>query len=137
MHFGLDYGVQVFCDNILETPSAYGFMNTNGQFNNTSKKKIYVYSNEGRIPHCHYVDQSTGREICVRLDKPEYFSHGSKNNMFTVDEKKTFVMFMSWIPDGYKENTWMWCKRTWNGFAQEDNNMNIINTTTIPDYTKL
>ena len=45
---------------------------------------------------------------------------------------------MSWIPDGYKDSTWDWCKRTWNGFAEEeDSDMEMITIENIPDYNKL
>ena len=137
MHIGLEYGIQHLPENLSESQSAEGFVNPNGQFNNKSKRKIYVYENEGRVPHCHYVDSATGREICVRLDKPEYFTHGGKQTKFTSKEKETFIAFMQWN-NSLGVNTWAWCVSTWNGFAEEDDsNMEKITIKNIPDYSKL
>ena len=137
MHIGSEYGVQHLPENILESPSAEDFMNTNCHLTDKSKRKIYVYENEGRIPHCHYIDSSSNREVCVRLDKPEYFTHGGKQTKLTADEKAAFIKFMSWN-NSLGVSTWAWCASTWNGFAQEeDSDMWMITIKNIPDYNKL
>lgn len=137
MHNG-DYGVQVIPEILLEWPAAQGFINPKGKFTSKSKRKLYVYGNEGFYPHCHYIDKDSNREICVRLDKPEYFCHGGKQQTFTSKEKEMFIQFMKYIPKDQKETTWEWCKRTWNGFVEDsDDNMDIITLKNAPDYTKL
>lgn len=138
MHTNCDYGVQTIPFELLnESPAAMGFLNKDGNFKNKSKRRVYVYSNEGHIPHCHYIDKEKNREICVRLDKPEYFTHGGKQTKFTKDEKDTFIRFMNW-KNTYNMVTWNWCATTWNGFAEEDDsNMDIIKTKKIPDYSEL
>lgn len=139
MHTNCDYGVQIIPFELLnESPAAVGFLNRDGNFKKKSKRRVYIYSNEGRIPHCHYINKEKNREICVRLDKSEYFTHGGKQIKFTKDEKDIFVKFMKWIPKSYSEPTWLWCKRVWNGFAEEDDSdMESIKIENIPDYSKL
>lgn len=137
MHINCDYGVQIIPDEILyESPAAEGFVNKNGIFTNKSKRKVFVYENEGRNPHCHYIDSESNREICVRLDKPEYFNHGGKQMKFTSDEKKTFIKFMK-HKNSFNIETWKWCASTWNGFAQDNEDMELIKINKIPDYSLL
>ena len=41
---------------------------------------IYVYANEGNIPHFHF-RTTDKKEGCIRIDKPEYFNHGNKQQI--------------------------------------------------------
>ena len=39
---------------------------------------IYVYNNEGPIPHFHIKSKNNDLECCVEIYRPLYFNHGSK-----------------------------------------------------------
>lgn len=121
---------------ILESPSVPGSLQKNKHFDEPKGIKVYIYESEGSIPHCHVLDPESNREACVRLDKPEYFSHGNKAWEFDSKTKKIFAEFMeSYIIHGKtKIQRWEYCFLSWNG-ANEDFPMK--NSTTIPDYRKL
>ena len=62
------------------------------------KSKVIVYNNEGVYPHCHvylYEGSSKEKDICVRLDTAEYFSHGKHVDKFNSKEKEAFIKFMN------------------------------------------
>lgn len=122
---------------LTEAPSVPGYVNASGNFKNKSKAKVYVYESEGPIPHCHFVDDSLGIEICVRLDKPEYFNHGGKQQKFPNKRlRNTFAEFMeSTAKIGGRETVrWDLAALDWNG-ANED--YIIPENTKMPDYRKL
>lgn len=139
MHTGVDYGKQIIPSEYLtESPSAQGFLDPKGQFENKSKRLLYVYDNEGPIPHCHIVGLGPNgkKEVCVRLDKAEYFCHGRKQDKFTAKEKKMFINFIN-SKDKFGIIRWNWAASTWDGFAQNNENMLEINRKTTPDYSML
>ena len=130
-----DYFVMIFPDKILnENPSVEGFLNPEEKFKNKSNRKVYIYMNESPIPHCHVLGFKS--EICVRLDRAEYFSHDSKTGMFNSKERRAFVEFMSGKTKMGTQR-WAWLVDAWNGCAQDSVNMEEITTTTMPDYFKL
>lgn len=50
--------------------------------------RICVYGKEGPIPHFHFYPPGYSEREggCIRLDKPEYFNHGTHN--YKLDKKK-------------------------------------------------
>lgn len=139
MHIDCEYGVQVMPNDLLESPSADGFLDPKGHFQNKSKRMLYVYDNEGPNPHCHILGlgKDGRKEVCVRLDKAEYFCHRSKTSKFTRDEKEIFIKFIT-SKDSLGIVRWKWAASTWNGFAQrEDSNMTMITIKSAPNYKNL
>ena len=138
MHTNLEYGKISLDEVLMESPSADGFLDPKGHWQNKSKRQLYVYENEGNYPHCHIVGLgSDGRkEVCVRLDVPEYFSHGTKKEKFTGKEKELFIKFIN-SKDSFGTIRWNWVAATWNGFAQDNENMQSIKIRTVPNYNKL
>lgn len=139
MHIDCEYGMQIISDNLLESPSAEGFLDSREHFQNKSKRMLYVYDNEGPIPHCHILGlgKDGKKEVCVKLDEAEYFCHGYKTNKFTKDEKDMFIKFIN-SEDSFGVLRWKWAASTWNGFAQRDSsNMRKITNKVVPNYKDL
>lgn len=99
------------------------------------KAKIYVYENEGSIPHCHIVGFSE-KEICIRLDKAEYFSHGTKIGKLNSKERKLFNEFMH-SRNQLGVEQWKAAASMWNGYALDDETKIQIKIKDCPDYLKL
>ena len=135
-----EYGKQIISEEyfLSESPSAEGYLDPKGNYKNKSKKVLYVYENEGHYPHSHIVGlgKDSNKEVCVRLDKAEYFCHGVKQSKFTPDEKKMFISFIT-SKDSFGTVRWNWAAATWNGFAQDNENMNSINIKKCPNYKDL
>ena len=56
--------------------------------------KISVYGGEGPIPHFHFYYDNPSEGGCIRLDKPEYFSHGRHTRTLSSSEKKEMISFL-------------------------------------------
>jgi hypothetical protein len=82
--------------------------------------EVCVFSREGgNIPHVHVHDAGTlGKEFdaCVKLESPEYFSHGSHTDKLNTGDKHRLDRFMNDDPnDGvfrtnYEAAVYMWNK---------------------------
>lgn len=44
--------------------------------NDIGECKIYLYSDEGLIPHFHIIPKKGGKECCICIYQPYYFNHG-------------------------------------------------------------
>lgn len=95
--------------------------------------------NSGNIPHMHIRDRGTHGDkfhCCIRLDNPEYFSHGGKEDKLNSKQIKSLLNFLkSTSKIGKTEiNNWDKVIMYWN-----DNNSNVIlnDDTPIPDYKLL
>lgn len=129
-------GSIILTDELTESPAVPGSLQKNKHFDESKGIKVYVYENEGAIPHCHVIDSENNLEACIRLDRAEYFSHGRKTWIFDSKMKKIFAEFMeSNIVHGKtKLQRWEYCFMSWNG-ANED--FPMPNSTKIPDYRNL
>lgn len=103
--------------------------------------QVFVYSPEGNIPHVHVWDDSTkGKHFysCVKLDAPEYFLHGNKNDMFSSKELMAFIKFMKDTkgnPGNY--NNWQMSCYEWNKNNPTKKQIENLDASKMPDYTKL
>ena len=52
------------------------------------RSDIYVYSNEGTIPHFHIIPKNGKSEICICIFEPFYFNHGSKQLRLNSKQRK-------------------------------------------------
>lgn len=50
--------------------------------------QIYVYSNEGTIPHFHLFNKNKTFERFICIYEPLYFNHGTKNGKLTAKQCK-------------------------------------------------
>ena len=107
--------------------------------------EIYVLTDDpGFIPHIHIRDRETKGEVfdaCVRLDSPNYFSHGHHNDKLNSKQKKLLNDFLHTAPSNGRFSTnYEYAVILWNDnnskeniTIKRDSKGNII----IPDYTKL
>ena len=54
--------------------------------------QIFIYGNEGPIPHFHFEGLDGTINGAIRLDKPEYFKHTGSGN-----DKISISVFIEWI----------------------------------------
>ena len=88
--------------------------------------KIYVYDKEGQnIPHFH-IKLNGFLDCCIKIQKPEYFIHGSNTNTIT---KKHIKKLIKWLNDNDKY-FWKEIIRTWNNHSINKLDINLE----IPDY---
>lgn len=151
-------------DDIIEMLEQPAFeMATVGKFqvskgNKPKGRQLKVFTTSDAHPqvHVHIWDTATkGNKvnICVRLDKPEYFVHDRAKDKFSKDELSAFIKFMQspssqpiFSQDGvsYKLKTqWDWTIMQWNA-ENEDARIPIdraddgyLIAPEMPDYSKL
>ena len=56
---------------------------------------IYVYNNEGQIPHFHIKSKDKKWECCVEIYRPMYFNHGSKQGKLNNKQCELLDEWMS------------------------------------------
>lgn len=84
--------------------------------------KIFIRQDEGQyVPHFH-LESKRGR-ICIRIDIPAYFKHGTKDFELNTKSKKDFLKWINSKPIGkmYKnedgilpKNNWKNIRNIWN-----------------------
>ena len=67
---------------------------------------IYVYNNEGQIPHFHIKTKNNEWECCVEIYRPLYFNHGTKQGKLNnkqcelldtwMNKKSTLLPVTNW-----------------------------------------
>ena len=55
---------------------------------NIGQCNIYVYSNEGTIPHFHIIPKNGIGESCICIYEPLYFNHGGKQLRLNSKQRK-------------------------------------------------
>lgn len=98
--------------------------------------KIYVYSNEGPIPHFHLISESNNFEACICIFEPIYFDHGSKTGTLNSNQRKLLNEWMSSVITDYGVNATNWQMLI---FAWRMNNGDkyIPKNPKQPDYTQM
>ena len=83
----------------------------------------------------HYGKAFDGFDTCIRLDVPEYFTHGSHQDILNHAQKKAFIKFMESKPE---RSRYLNFKNNWEVAAAE---WNLGNTNEVendmPDYNEL
>lgn len=105
-----------------------------GRFN---QFKITVYGSEGPIPHFHFESLDGKIDGCIRLDKPEYFSHDTHTFKLKRSDRDRLI---EWLKQPHKSfgtfglSNWQVICIYW-----DDNNIDYpFNTEAeMPDYTLL
>ena len=84
------------------------FPNTIGQCG------IYIYSNEGTIPHFHIIPKNNTGECCICIFEPFYFNHGSKQLRLNSKQRKILDNWMNERSKSFPEITnWILISRLW------------------------
>lgn len=97
---------------------------------------IWVYGGEGNIPHFHFVNKEKGIHGCVRIDAPEYFTHGGATSTLNSKQKKALVEYLSSPYDGdLGFPIWKAVLLLWNSNNSSDERLPL--STPMPDYSKL
>lgn len=104
--------------------------------NNIGECKIYVYSNEGTIPHFHIISKNN-QESCICIYEPLYFNHGSKVMRLNSKQRKELDNWLNQLSDVNRSNTnWDIIDIAWkigNGYeyvpknAEKPNYKNLVN----------
>ena len=123
----------------IEGMSRIGTVNMRG-----ATYEIFVCTNDpGKIPHFHVRDMDDWSRFhtCVRIDVPEYFHHGNKQDTFNSRERKQLQDFMNQCPkkkmydeNGNQLNNWQVICFMWD---INNSDVEIKENTSQPDYTKL
>lgn len=104
--------------------------------------EIIVFTNDpGKIPHFHYRDSTThGNEFhsCIRLDKPEYFTHEGKIDKLNSKQRKELVKFLKdkAMKGKYFSGTnWNYLIAMWNN--ENNSDVQLDEDIKMPDYSRL
>ena len=62
---------------------------------NIGQCNIYVYSNEGTIPHFHIIPKNGIGESCICIYEPLYFNHGGKQLRLNSKQRKILNNWLS------------------------------------------
>ena len=96
--------------------------------------RLCVFSDEGPLPHFHLhpangVDKD--KDVCIRLDVPEYFDHNPKyKKRLNAKEKKQLIGYLKEEDEGI--TLWDLMRRDWNQLYP-----NYRVAPVMPDYSKL
>ena len=106
-----------------------------GSFNDFS---IYVYGNEGPIPHFHIIKgnpKSPEWETCIEIKQIKYFHHSNKEGILNSKNKKRLISFLKAKSIHFKDKTnWQMLVLQW---SMNNTNFQIPIDTGIPNYLSL
>lgn len=99
--------------------------------------KITIYGSEGPIPHFHFETLTEEIKGCIRLDKPEYFSHGPYQDKLNSKDRRRMI---EWLKSPHKHfgkvgyTNWQVICIYWD----DNNHDNMFDENTpMPDYEEL
>ena len=95
--------------------------------------KIYVYSNEGNIPHFHI--NGKGWKSCIKIYEPKYFIHGDYTQTFSSKQRKILNSYLHQRNNTYSGTNWEYISYVWK--LRGNPIINIPENPIQPDYTKL
>ncbi len=105
------------------------------QFGNFYKNKltIFVFSNEGYIPHFHIISRDKKLRTCIEILKSRYFHHKDYQGYLDVQQRKDLNKFLKAKGKGGEQN-WVQIVGAWNSGLS---NRKIPIGTLQPDYTTI
>ena len=94
---------------------------------------IHPKEKEGNIPHfhLHVPGMSFDDDICIKLDKPEYFIHGSHSGMLNHKERKNLQVFL--LSKRRNISRWDFLVDAWETAYPNK----LVSADSCPDYTEL
>lgn len=103
------------------------------------KCNIWIYTNEGTIPHFHIVNNSKNFESCICLITNKYFIHGSKTDTLKSSQSKILNKYMKTINSKEVPLTnWQVACDIWNKNTNYKIDKKIYsNSENQPDYSKI
>lgn len=100
------------------------------QIGNIKMLTIYVYNNEGNIPHFH-IKKVGKQDCCIKILTNEYFIHPKHSTTLSRNELKLLIDFLN-----SKENNetyWSLIIKEWN----KQSNIKVNINTKIPNYMNI
>lgn len=93
----------------------------------------------GNIPHFHVWDKNSKGGLfhtCVKIEKPEYFHHTGKEDIFNSKQKKELIEFLKAKPSKsrWHPTNWDFILTLWNS---NNSKAEVSEYQEIPDYTLL
>ena len=96
---------------------------------------IYVYNNEGEIPHFHIISKNNDWECCVEIYKPLYFDHGIQQRNLNNKQCKLLDKWMSKRSTILPVSNWDMIGALW--ITSENPTINIPSNKRKPNYLLL
>ena len=106
-------------------------------FNSIGECKVYVYGDEGPIPHFHIISKNGNFKCCVCIYESLYFNHGYKTDTLNANQRKNLN---EWLKEKHKtlNNTnWEVIKFLWDSNNEENKKYKIYKSNTQPDYINM
>lgn len=74
---------------------------------NVGNYTISVFSDEGPVPHFHFMNRKTGDQGCIKILACEYFKHGKYKAELNSNERKELQNFLASpaVDEIYKNGT--------------------------------
>lgn len=63
--------------------------------------KISICGGEGPIPHFHFYTDDPNKGGCIRLDRPEYFTHGQHTEKLNSKSRKRMIEWLQSPHDSF------------------------------------
>ncbi len=99
--------------------------------NKIGECQVYVYSNEGPIPHFHLIAKD-GNEACICIYEPLYFNHGRKTMRLNSKQRKELNNWLNELNiNNEKISNWEYINIVW---EVENGKDYIPKNATKPDY---
>lgn len=98
---------------------------------------IYIYGDEGAIPHFHIKSKNGIFECCVCIFEPLYFNHEYKTDTLNINQRKLLNEWLSRKHKMINATNWEAIRFLWIADNQENVEDKIYNYNTQPDYTNM
>ena len=96
---------------------------------------IYVYNNEGEIPHFHIRSKNIDWECCVEIYKPLYFYHGIQQRNLNNKQCKLLDKWLKKKSSPFDITNWESISLSWDN--SENPSTNVPNNRIKPNYLLL
>ena len=111
-------------------------LDVNYSIKHHGKCKIAVYENEGPVPHFHIFSIDNTFICCIRLDKPEYFSHGKYKGKLSNSDIRKLITVLNTVDEELNMTNFEYACYLWNKHTNTVKSK-IKKPYKMPDYTKL
>ena len=96
---------------------------------------IYVYNNEGQIPHFHIKSKNNDWECCIEIYRPLYFNHGTKQGRLNNKQCELLDEWLKKKVFPFNITNWESISLSWDN--SENPSENVPNNRIKPNYLLL
>ena len=86
---------------------------------------IYVYNNEGQIPHFHIKSKNNDWECCIEIYRPLYFNHGSKQGKLNNKQCELLDVWLKKKVFSFNITNWESISLSWDNSQNPSTNVPI------------